>query len=347
MLILLLSGFFCCLCVSGVNCFLLFGRVRALFSAVWAGARAPPKQQKNTSPPKQHKNERAFAPSKRVLFCCLGRWAFLIFLLFLRGACFFVLLFGRVAVFFFFWEGGGCLGGVVNLFAAWAGGIFFLLFVRVSSFLLYCLGAGRVFFCCLGGAREFTHLPVCLAPLHSTQQQKKTKQHEKKRVPGIGQGIMQKRVQAHQHGAVDSLEGVWGHGFSRRSFLHEKFGSFSLFAAGSCNAGSPACRSCRWAHGWVATCRTRILSISCRHFFPAPFCSCPVCPLVSLRHHAPHPAAIPAVLDGFIGSRPRLGGPPMAFPCRRRGQCAWPGVPVACWRALVRRRKSKRHPPFV
>ena len=104
---------------------------------------------------------------------------------------FFLLLFGRVGVFFFFgclgvgrvfvavWAGGGfffllfgwgaccfcCLGGWRVLFFCCLGGCrFFLLFGRVACFFCY-LDGWRVFFCCLGGGREFTHLPVCLARL--------------------------------------------------------------------------------------------------------------------------------------------------------------------------------------
>ena len=95
----MLSGLFCCLGFLGVFCCLGRGAF-SLFFAVWAGARAPPKQQEKTRP----------APSERV---------------------------------------------VGFFFAVWAGGVFI--------------------FCCLGGGggREFTHLPVCLACLQATQQQKR------------------------------------------------------------------------------------------------------------------------------------------------------------------------------
>ena len=139
--------------------FLLFGLFGCYFVcclgggvfvfAVWAGAQAPPKQQKKTRPrPNSKKKTRArpnskkkhaTAPSELVFFCCLGGWVCLFLLLFGRGACFF-LLFGWRACSFFC-----CLGG----------GVFF--------FLLF--GPGECFFCCLGGGREFTHLPVCLARL--------------------------------------------------------------------------------------------------------------------------------------------------------------------------------------
>ena len=94
-------------------------------------------------------------------FCCLVVfvvWAFRVFFFAVcEGACFF-LLFGRGAFFFAVWAGGVFLllfGGRVNFVAVWAEGVFF--------FLLF--GRGACFFCCLGGGREFTHLPVCLARL--------------------------------------------------------------------------------------------------------------------------------------------------------------------------------------
>ena len=52
MFIFLLFGLFCRLGFSGVHV-LLFGRVRVLFFAVWAGAGAPPKQQKMKKAPAQ------------------------------------------------------------------------------------------------------------------------------------------------------------------------------------------------------------------------------------------------------------------------------------------------------
>ena len=104
--------------------FLLFGQGRVLYFAVWAGARAPPKQQK------QQKNDPAQTAKKNTprpfraccCFCCLGGWACYLF-------C--------------------CLGVESVLFVAvWAGGVcFFLLF-----------GPGACFFCCLGGGRVFSLL---------------------------------------------------------------------------------------------------------------------------------------------------------------------------------------------
>ena len=139
------------------------------FFSVWAGARAPPKQQKNkTNPPKQQKNNHAPAPSERLfflfgrvgvfIFCCLGRVLF--FVLFGPGACFFFfcclggcvffLLFGRWAcVFFAVWA------RVVFFFCCLGGGVFFFGCLGGRRVFFCCLGAGRVFFFCLGGCRFF------------------------------------------------------------------------------------------------------------------------------------------------------------------------------------------------
>ena len=60
-----------------------------------------------------------------------------------------------------------CLGfsGVI-FFCCLGGGVFFFCCLGGGVFFFCCLGGG-VFFCfyCLGGGREFTHLPVCLARL--------------------------------------------------------------------------------------------------------------------------------------------------------------------------------------
>ena len=119
--------------------FLLFGRGRVVFFAVWAGAWAPPKQQKKKPQPKQpkkhtHTHTHPSLPSVFVflLFGC-SVWA---------GGVFCFLLFGRRSC---------------SFFAVWAGGVFFvLLFGRGSCSFFCCLGGGRVFFCCLGGRREVT-----------------------------------------------------------------------------------------------------------------------------------------------------------------------------------------------
>ena len=74
-----------------------------------------------------------------VFFCCLGGGR--VFFFAVWAGDFFLLLFGRGRVLF------RCLGG----------GVFF--------FLLFGPGACFLFFCCLGGGREFTYLPVCLARL--------------------------------------------------------------------------------------------------------------------------------------------------------------------------------------
>ena len=236
MLILLLSGVFCCLCVSGVN----------FFFAVWAGAcfifcclgggTGPAQTAKKTLP--RPNSTKINAPSSLPSVFCFAVWAG-------RRFCFFCCLCGVRVFCFAIWAGdvfffflGCCLGGVRILFAARAGSIFFFAVCARVVFSFVLFGRGACFFCCLGGGREFTHLPVCLARLHSTQQQKKDQTAKKKNTgSGYRPRAHAKAVQAHQHGAVDSFEGVWGHGFSRRSFLHEKFGSFSLFAGGSCNAG--------------------------------------------------------------------------------------------------------------
>ena len=68
-----------------------------------------------------------------------------------------------MCLFFAVWAGERVL-----FFAVWAGGVvFFLLFGRrrVLFFAVWAGGVFFFFFCCLGGGREFTHLPVCLARL--------------------------------------------------------------------------------------------------------------------------------------------------------------------------------------
>ena len=163
MFIFVLSGLFCCLGFSGVF-FLLFGRGRVLFFAVWAGAQAPPKQKKKkkTRPrPKQQKKTHAPAPSGHIFVLLFGRVGVFVFCCLDRGACsffcclgggrvlffavwavvLFFLLFGPGARFFFFFF---CLGrGACSFFFAvwaeacffsvWAGGVFFLLFGRVTG----------------------------------------------------------------------------------------------------------------------------------------------------------------------------------------------------------------------
>ena len=153
--------------------FLLFGPGRVLCFAVWAAARAPPKQQKNEHAPAQtakKMNTPPPLPSVFFVFCCLGRWA----------CCFFCCLGGgRVFVFF-------CLGGGRVFFAVRAGACLCFCCLGGGGVYIFCClgggGGGRVFFfCCLGRGREFTHLPVFLARLQATQQQKrpnsKQKQH--------------------------------------------------------------------------------------------------------------------------------------------------------------------------
>ena len=136
-----------------------------LFFAVWAGAQAPPKQQKNknTHPPKQQKNKHAPAPSERVFFAV---WA---------GGRFFFL--------FFF-----CLGaGRALFFAVWAGGVFFFFAVWAGCVFFFAVWAGGVFFSLLfgrgTGVHSLTGLPgSSLSDLIT----KKTKQPKKKKVPDLG-----------------------------------------------------------------------------------------------------------------------------------------------------------------
>ena len=55
---------------------------------------------------------------------------------------------------------------------------------RAGVFLFLLFGRGACFcFCCLGGGREFAHLPVCLARLEGTQQQQRPNNKKKTRVP--------------------------------------------------------------------------------------------------------------------------------------------------------------------
>ena len=133
---LLLSGLFCCL---GFLCvFLLFGRGRVLFFAVWAGPRPCPNSKKqNIRHPCPNSKNTLFAVwggrgrgGYCFIFCCLG-----------GGGMRFLL----VAV----WAG-PCF-----TFDVWAGGVF-----------CFCrLGGGVFVFWPFGRGREFTHLPACLAGL--------------------------------------------------------------------------------------------------------------------------------------------------------------------------------------
>ena len=194
MFIFLLFGLFCRFGFSGVY-FLLFGRVRVLFFAVWAGTGAPPKQQKKTHPPKQQKINTP-PTLLSVFFFFLAVWAggrfFLLFervsvfivLLFGRGSCFFCYL-GGVRVFFCFLSGClffffvCCLGRGVIFFAVWAGG--------GSCFRFCCLG-GWIFFLLFGrgtGVHSLTGPPGSSFRDPTT---KKTKQQKKTRVPRGGQG---------------------------------------------------------------------------------------------------------------------------------------------------------------
>ena len=78
-----------------------------------------------------------------------------------------------------------CAGGDV-FFAVWAVSFFFFFFFCLGSwrffFLFLLFGQGACFFCCLGGGREFTHLPVFLARLQGDpSEQKRPKQPKKKK----------------------------------------------------------------------------------------------------------------------------------------------------------------------
>ena len=131
--------FFCCL-GGGVFFFCCLG----------GGPGPRPNSKKKHARAQTEKKTRP-RPFRACFFLLFGRVGVFIFLLFGRGACFF-LLFGR--------GGGGVLffavwAGACSFFAVWAGACFFLLFGPGACF----------FFCCLGGGREFTHLPVCLARL--------------------------------------------------------------------------------------------------------------------------------------------------------------------------------------
>ena len=137
-----------------------------LFFAVWAGARAPPKQQeKSTRPLKQQKIKHAPAPSERVcVFCCLGGCACL---------CFCCLGGGRV----FFC----CLGGWRFFFAVWAVACFFLLFERgVRFFLLFGPGACFLFAVWAGEGSSLTYRSAWLVfkrPKNKKDQTGKKKKH--------------------------------------------------------------------------------------------------------------------------------------------------------------------------
>ena len=178
----LLSGLFCCLSFSGVI-FFLFGRGRVVFFVLLFGrGRGPrPNSKKTKDPAQTAKNINTPPPLPSVfVFCCLGGWACLFFLLFLGRGSFFFGCLGRWRVLFC------CLGGVrVYVFAVWARVVFFVLAVWARG------GGGGggegggtcffVFFGCLGGEREFTHFPVCLARLQATQQQKRPNSKKKQK----------------------------------------------------------------------------------------------------------------------------------------------------------------------
>ena len=151
------------------------------FCCLGGGAGPAQKAKKNTTPPKQQKKMNTPPPLPSVflffavwaggrvyffavwavcffVFYCLGRWLFfccfggdVLFLLFGRWACFFFAVWERDVFFFAVWE-------------------------------------GVVFFFALGGEREFTHLPVCLARLQATQQQKVQTAQKKKQKTRVARG---------------------------------------------------------------------------------------------------------------------------------------------------------------
>ena len=101
----------------------------SFFFAVWAGAQAPPKQQKKKTRPRPNSKTKKKTPLPSVFFfCCLSGWSCLFFWLFGRGGVFFFwlfgqgrvlfLLFGRGRVLFLLFGPGTC---VFFFFAVWAG----------------------------------------------------------------------------------------------------------------------------------------------------------------------------------------------------------------------------------
>ena len=159
--------------------FLLFGRGR--------GPRPNSKKQ-HTHPPKQQKHKHATAPSERVfVFCCLSGWACLggggvifLFAVWAGGRIVFF-LFGRGSCFCFCCLGGG---SCFFFFAVWAGACCFFAVWAGGVFFFCCLGGGRVFFWLFGrgwGVHSLTGLPSSSS---SDPTAKKTKQKtQKTRVP--------------------------------------------------------------------------------------------------------------------------------------------------------------------
>ena len=115
--------------------FVLFEFFGCSFFAVWAGAWAPPKQQKKTRPRPNSKKINTTPPLPSVFFLLFGRVDVFIFLLFGPGACFFFrclghwfffLLFGQGPVFVAVWAVGVFIfflfgRGACSFFAVWAG----------------------------------------------------------------------------------------------------------------------------------------------------------------------------------------------------------------------------------
>ena len=164
---LLSSGLFCCLGFSGEIVF-----------AVWAGARAPPKQQKKTRPRPNSKKINTPPPLPSVfVFHCLGGWV----------CCFFC-----------------CLGGGrVVFFAAWAGGVLFLFFcVFGRGVFMFCCLVGGVLFCFAVGAGDGSSLTYRSAWLvfkrpnnKKDQTAKQNKKKTKTRVPAAKTASNIKKVE--------------------------------------------------------------------------------------------------------------------------------------------------------
>ena len=179
--IFLLSGLFCCLGFSGAF-FLLFGRGRVLFFAVWAGAQALPKR------PRPNSKKNTPPPLPDVFFCCLGGWVCLFFAVWAGGACSVFCCLGGGACSFFCCLGGGRVffsavwakGRVFFSFAVWAGGrvLFFAVWAEACFFLLF--GPGACFFLLFGrgtGVHSLTGLPGSSLSDPTT---KKTNQQKKR-----------------------------------------------------------------------------------------------------------------------------------------------------------------------
>ena len=134
----------------GCHFFLLFGRGRASFFAVWAGARAPPKQQKKQTRPRPNSKEMNTPPPLPSVFF-FAVWA--------AGRVFVFAVWARA------WLCFCCLGGGRVFFPFWAGScVLFLLFGRGT------------------GVHSLTGLPGSSSSDPTTKKTKQQKQ-KKARVP--------------------------------------------------------------------------------------------------------------------------------------------------------------------